>query len=505
MACTVLRSWAARSPAVSAAACTTSALAVGAHSIVADYSGSSAVLPSSSAPLAHTVTAAPPPGGVALTVTKSGVGSGTATSNPAGISCGATCSFDFPAGSSVTLTAAAAGGSVFTGWSGGGCSGTGPCGFRRSDAATVPATFAPQAGALALAATPASVGFGGQSMGTTSPAQAVTVTNVGNGPVTVSGVSATNAQFAQTNNCTTLAVGASCTVYVSFSPAVSAGALLSTVAANANLAVASNAAVSPTNVALSGTAEKSLVTHYYRAILNRAPDAAGKAFWEGEAARLAGLGVDVNETWYVMAGYFYNSAEYLGYGKNDTQFVTDLYNTFFNRGPDAGGLAYWTGQIAGGVPREVVLFSFMFSPEFRTFNQAIFGDTSARAEVNVVIDFFRGILNRLPDTASFNYWLGRMRTAQCAGAGAVYAEVNNSSYNFIFSAEYAGRNRNNTQFVTDMYYSFLRRGGDAGGVQYWINELNTGARTIANVRDAFIASPEFNTRVNAIVAQGCLP
>ena len=39
------------------------------------------------------------------------------------------------------------------------------------------------------------------------------------------------------------------------------------------------------------------------------------------------------------------------------------------------------------------------------------------------------------------------------------------------------RQRNNTQFVTDMYYSFLRRGGDLAGVQFWINQLNTGAKT----------------------------
>src|SRR3989454_905410 len=55
-----------------------------------------------------------------LTVSKTGAGSGTVTSSPVGISCGATCAAAFASGSAVTLTAAPAAGSMFTGWSGGG-------------------------------------------------------------------------------------------------------------------------------------------------------------------------------------------------------------------------------------------------------------------------------------------------------------------------------------------------------------------------------------------------
>lgn len=63
----------------------------------------------------------------ALTVAKSGAGSGTVTSSPAGISCGSSCGASFVSGTTVVLTAAASAGSIFTGWSGGGCSGTGAC------------------------------------------------------------------------------------------------------------------------------------------------------------------------------------------------------------------------------------------------------------------------------------------------------------------------------------------------------------------------------------------
>ncbi|GIW24984.1 MAG: hypothetical protein KatS3mg069_1251 [Meiothermus sp.] len=77
----------------------------------------------------------------ALTVNKNGTGSGTVTSNPTGINCGATCSASFAQGTTVTLTATPASGSVFAGWSGGGCSGTGSCTVTMSAAQSVTATF----------------------------------------------------------------------------------------------------------------------------------------------------------------------------------------------------------------------------------------------------------------------------------------------------------------------------------------------------------------------------
>lgn len=76
----------------------------------------------------------------ALTVNKNGTGSGTVTSSPTGINCGATCSASFAQGTTVTLTAAPASGSVFAGWSGA-CTGTGTCSVTMDAAKTVTATF----------------------------------------------------------------------------------------------------------------------------------------------------------------------------------------------------------------------------------------------------------------------------------------------------------------------------------------------------------------------------
>jgi len=78
---------------------------------------------------------------VALTVSKAGGGSGVVTSIPTGIACGPTCSALLPSGTAVTLSAIPDPGSSFTGWSGGGCTGTGACAIALTAATTVAATF----------------------------------------------------------------------------------------------------------------------------------------------------------------------------------------------------------------------------------------------------------------------------------------------------------------------------------------------------------------------------
>ena len=109
--------------------------------------------------------------GFDLTVAKDQAGTGTGTvtsnSNPAQtqqLNCGSTCTVTFPANTLVTLTAAAANGSLFEGWSGGVCSGTTlTCQVTVDAAKTITAKF-----------------------GLTSTTYALTVTKNGNGDGSVS-------------------------------------------------------------------------------------------------------------------------------------------------------------------------------------------------------------------------------------------------------------------------------------------------------------------------------
>ena len=103
------------------------------------------------------------PGGgttYALTVTRSGTGSGTVTSSTGGINCGTACAATLASGTTVTLTATPASGSTFGGWSGA-CAGTGSCVVTMTAARAVTATFNGGTGTTyALTVTKAGTGSG---------------------------------------------------------------------------------------------------------------------------------------------------------------------------------------------------------------------------------------------------------------------------------------------------------------------------------------------------------
>jgi hypothetical protein len=109
---------------------------------------------------------------------------------------------------------------------------------------TVPLSGTGVAPGPILSPNPSSLSFPGTIVGTASATQTATVTNTGTTSATVSAVSASG-DFSQTNNCSTLAVGASCTVTVTFTPATSD-------TRTGTVTITSNANNSPTTIALSG-------------------------------------------------------------------------------------------------------------------------------------------------------------------------------------------------------------------------------------------------------------
>jgi len=103
------------------------------------------------------------------------------------------------------------------------------------------AVAAPQA-----SVSPSSLAFGSATVGSSTSAQTVTLSNTGSAALDISAIGATG-PFTATNACgSTLAAGTSCTISVVFTPA-GAGA------ASGSLSVTSNASGSPHGVSLGGT------------------------------------------------------------------------------------------------------------------------------------------------------------------------------------------------------------------------------------------------------------
>jgi len=99
---------------------------------------------------------------------------------------------------------------------------------------------------------PSSLTFAAQTVGTTSAAKTVTLTNLGTTALTITSISITGTNatdFSQTHTCgSSLAAGASCTMSVKFKPTA-------TGARTASLSVADNASGSPQTVKLTGTGQ----------------------------------------------------------------------------------------------------------------------------------------------------------------------------------------------------------------------------------------------------------
>lgn len=413
-----------------------------------------------------------------------------------------------PHGSSSICTATANTGYAFTGW-GGACSGqTAPtCSLIEvTSTKNVEAGFA--LNALTIGIQPSALAFGEQPVGSGSSARTLTVTNSGLEAFAYTSIFFESGigsdQFSASHSCSSVAPSASCIVSVVFNPTAFGPR-------TGNLRVQTNRGDRTVEVTGTGVASLNFdvnvgaaVRGYYERILGRAPDSSGSAFWSNEASRLVQLGADIREVFYTMAMQFFGSAEYRARSRTDAQFIGDLYQTFFNRQADSAGSAYWQGELAAVQSRSALLNSFLFSPEFTDTMRGIFGSASVRPEINMTMDLFRGAFGRLPDSDGYNFYLTQLRTAQCGGSASVGAKVSEIADTFFSSQEYTLKARTNPDFMGDVYNTYLRRGpgGDSTGFNYWVSETPRRGRDA--VRGAFIPSPEFQNRVAAVVAAGCL-
>lgn len=132
----------------------------------------------------------------------------------------------------------------------------------------------------------------------------------------------------------------------------------------------------------------------------------------------------------------------------------------------------------------------------------------SRTEYYAVTKYYYGFFERTPDEEGMLYWVGRFRNAQCSAnpGAAISAEASTIADLFYGSAEYAGRNRNDTGYVTDLYRAFLQREPDTTGLNYWVATLDPSHpnhRTRDQLRAEFIASPEFQGVLSEMVSAGC--
>jgi CSLREA domain-containing protein len=250
-----------------------------------------------------------------------------------------------------------------------------------------------------------------------------------------------------------------------------------------------------------------MINKYYQDILARSADAAGLEWWEKQIGRMRGLGISTAEGFILMAKLFFNSDEYKNRHRTNEDFIRDLYTTFLSREPDAGGWSYYLDRLENGDTRNTVMNNFMFSEEFGQVMAQSFGIEEVRPENDMVNNFYRGLLSRIPDTAGLNYWVNQLRDAQCRGDEQALKDLaEDISTLFLYSDEYQSKHRSNTEYVEDLYDAIMRRAPDPGGMAYWISVLDESSKDRHEVLKFFIKySTEYQERVAAIASVSCYP
>lgn len=109
---------------------------------------------------------------------------------------------------------------------------------------------------------------------------------------------------------------------------------------------------------------------------------------------------------------------------------------------------------------------------------------------------YKAAFARTPDNDGLKFWIGELDEGvtllQAAGGFVASAE---------FKSLYSGATTNQG-IVQKFYQNVLGRDGEAGGVNYWTSELNSGAKSTAEVLADFSASPENVAGVAPLISDG---
>lgn len=200
-----------------------------------------------------------------------------------------------------------------------------------------------------------------------------------------------------------------------------------------------------------------------------------------------------------VAYLFIFSQEFLNRNFGDSDYVERLYMSLMGRASDALGKEDWLTRLSNGVSREYVMTQFIGSAEFTNKCNSygiVRGERAlieARDQNYNVTRFvarnYTQFLSRPYEVDGLNYWCGfilnREKTMQEIASG------------FVFSAECQNKGLSNTAYVEMLYKGCFDRVGDANGVAYWVDYLNTGAMNREQVFNGFANSQEFANMVSS--------
>ena len=98
---------------------------------------------------------------------------------------------------------------------------------------------------------------------------------------------------------------------------------------------------------------------------------------------------------------------------------------------------------------------------------------------------YNASFKRLPDADGLEYWINQFSSGENS--------IRVVASSFLGSAEFKeryGSDVSDEQFVNTLYQNVLGRDADAGGLDYWLKALSSGAETRYEALLGFAESPE---------------
>ncbi|MGN6695610.1 MAG: DUF4214 domain-containing protein, partial [Aquihabitans sp.] len=131
------------------------------------------------------------------------------------------------------------------------------------------------------------------------------------------------------------------------------------------------------------------------------------------------------------------------------------------------------------------VLTFVLGADWGPGNAAIQASQFERwaPQIDPVIRLFSAYFLRKPDPSGLNYWLNKRRSG---------TKLDSISSTFAGSNEFKTRygTLSNNAFVKLVYQNVLGRNGDAGGINYWTNQLDLKRKSRGQVMTGFSESNE---------------
>jgi hypothetical protein len=156
-----------------------------------------------------------------------------------------------------------------------------------------------------------------------------------------------------------------------------------------------------------------------------------------------------------------SSVEFNEQYTTDEEYLTILYQAFFNREPDPSGLSGWLRELENGTDRSRVLDGFIYATEFGNLCRDY--GISPEPVTAFVSRFYQMCLNRDPDQAGLAGWVSELHNGTKTGTDVALG--------FVFSREFIKQNTSDEEYLYILYRAFFNREPDEDGYNLWLHLL----------------------------------